>query len=152
MSRAHFKSLDNFADSFNYFQDHHPDIIIIDLSKSTDEAFNFCRMIREEEGQRHTGVIFLQGSQELNGQLPVQCLEAGGDDFVESKASDREILARVNAIFRFKTMTDKLRSANHKLKQLSSDELTGLHNMRSFNKEYKKVQQPVIRIGFVSSC
>lgn len=130
----------NFTEAYNYFQDFHPDIILIDLSSSPDEAFRFCHMIRDAEDQRHTGIVFLQCAASLDQHLPVKCLEAGGDDFIEAKATPREIHARINAVFRFKTMTDKLRSANHKLKQLSlTDELTGLHNMRSFNREYKKI-------------
>ncbi len=138
--RIEFGHVPNFAEAYNSFQDYHPDIILVDLSKSPDEAFRFCRMVRDAEDQRHTGIIFLQCSAPLDLHLPVKCLEAGGDDFIEAKASQREIYARINAVYRFKTMTDKLRSANHKLKQLSlTDELTGLHNMRSFNREYKKV-------------
>jgi diguanylate cyclase (GGDEF)-like protein len=131
------RSLDN---AFQIFKRKHPDVVLINLSESGEQAFALCRRIREHEDQRHTGVIFYQGEASHSQLLPVQCLEVGGDDYIENKASRREILARVNTLYRFKIMTDELRLANHKLKVLSlTDELTGLHNMRSFNIEYNKI-------------
>ncbi|MFW7377649.1 MAG: diguanylate cyclase [Oligoflexus sp.] len=131
------RSLDN---AFQIFKRKHPDVVIINLSQAGVRSFELCQLIREHEEQRHTGVIFYQGNSVHSQLLPVQCLEAGGDDYIENKASDREIIARVNTLYRFKIMTDELRSANHRLKILSlTDELTGLHNMRSFNMEYGKV-------------
>src|SRR5690606_14908196 len=72
-------------------------------------------------------------------QLAVECLESGADDLVRSTTTDREILARTNAVLKLKAMTDELRSANHRLHQLSyTDELTGLNNMRTLNGKYSK--------------
>ncbi|NRA64025.1 MAG: diguanylate cyclase [Pseudobacteriovorax sp.] len=135
-----FKSASSFAEAINHFQDMHPDLIVIELGANLTEACEFAKLIRVEEDQRHTGIIFLQGNQAMSEQLPAICLEAGGDEFIESKASDREVYARVSSAYRYKIMTDKLRSANHRLKELSlTDELTGLHNMRSFNKKYRQI-------------
>lgn len=130
-------SLDN---AFQIFQRKHPDVVLINLSEGGPRAYDLCQKIRDTEEHRHTGIIFYQGSSPHSQLLPVQCLEAGGDDYIENKASEREIVARVNTLYRFKMMTDELRSANHRLKILSmTDELTGLHNMRSFNIEYGKI-------------
>jgi len=131
------RCLDN---ALQIFKRKHPDVVIINLSQVGKRSFELCRLIRQQEEQRHTGIIFYQGSSVHSQLLPVHCLEAGGDDYIENKASDREIVARVSTLYRFKIMTDELRSANHKLKILSlTDELTGLHNMRSFNIEYGKI-------------
>ena len=130
----------SYAQAINCFQDNHPDIVVIELGSSLEEAFDFVAAVRADDDNRHTGIVFLQGSQEMTDSLPASCLEAGGDDFIEQKSNERETLARVATVYRFKLMTDKLRSANHRLRQLSlTDELTGLHNMRSFNKLYRKV-------------
>lgn len=129
-----------YAEAFNLFQDFHHDIIVIELGASTEEAFDFVAAIRAQDDQRHTGIVFLQGDQEMSDHLPARCLEAGGDDFIDRQAHERETLARVAIVYRFKLMNDKLRSVNHRLRQLSmTDELTGLHNMRSFNKHYRKI-------------
>lgn len=133
------QSLDN---AFQIYKRKHPDVVIINLHPDQEKAFDLCRTIRGSEDERHTGLIFYQGHCEQSSLLPVTCLEHGADDYIESKAGDREIIARVNTLYRFKVMTDELRSANHRLKILSlTDELTGLHNMRSFNTEYAKILQ-----------
>lgn len=123
---------------FQLFARKHPDVILIDLDFTGPEALAFCARIRSFEKDRHTGIVlFSRHSSE--GTLET-ALEHGGDDFIDDKASDREVVARINAVFRFKAMTDRLRSANHHLRVLSlTDELTGLNNMRAFNLEYQKM-------------
>ncbi len=126
--------------SFELFTRKHPDVILIDLDYSGNDAFEFCRRIRAQERDRHTGLIFFSKESPAVDGILEKVLEHGGDDFIDEKASDREVVARINAVFRFKAMTDRLRSANHHLKVLSlTDELTGLSNMRAFNLEYQKL-------------
>lgn len=126
--------------AFELFSTQHPDIVIINLSSFSSESFDLCQKIRFHESERHTAILFYQGDQELGHLSAAHCLEVGGDDFIDKHACEREIRARVHSLYRFKLMTDELRSANHQLKQLSlTDELTGLHNMRSFNSEYAKI-------------
>lgn len=124
--------------TFELFTSKHPDVILIDLDYAGSDAFSFCLRVRAHEKDRHTGIV-LFSRKATEGTLEI-ALEHGGDDFIDEKASEREMVARVNAVFRFKAMTDRLRSANHHLKVLSlTDELTGLSNMRAFNLEYQKM-------------
>lgn len=128
------------AQAFEAFTQHHPDVLMIDIDQTGSEVFDFCERIRTSEKDRHTGLICVSHTRSADDGLLEKILEHGGDDFIDAKASDREIVARINSVFRFKTMTDRLRSANHHLKMLSlTDELTGLNNMRSFNLEYQKL-------------
>ena len=90
--------------------------------------------------ERHTAILFYQGEGALGHLSAAHCLEVGGDDFIDNHACEREIKARLHSLYRFKLMTDELRTANHQLELLSlTDELTGLHNMRSFNQKFGKV-------------
>jgi diguanylate cyclase (GGDEF)-like protein len=122
------------------YQTFHPDLVLIDLSEQTQRGKDLCRTIREVEQKRHTGIIFL--AMELNEpteDFAVECLELGADDVLRSGITDREVFARINAVLKLKVMTDELRSANHRLHQLSyTDDLTGLANMRAFNGRYSK--------------
>lgn len=119
-------------------KDLHPDLVVIALHGQVTEYAELCRMIRQKDERRHTGIIFLaNGDKVPHERLAVECLEMGADDFVLTQASVREILARIQVVLRMKVMTDELRSVNHRLEVLSmTDELTDLHNMRSFNVEY----------------
>lgn len=122
------------------FKKIHPDLVLIDLAIGKDESKALCESVRKREGTRHTGVIFLSfDGHEMDDVISVECLEIGADDVIKSSTSDREIMARTNAVLKLKAMTDELRSANHRLHQLSyTDELTGLNNMRAFNGKYSK--------------
>lgn len=129
------------ATALELFATVHPDIVIVAVETNVALSESVCKAIRAREQHRHTGIIFFcKAKLADNDLLPVQCLEAGADDFLAVSTSDREIGARISAVLRLKTMTDELRSANHKLEVLSlTDDLTGLHNMRSFNKRYHEM-------------
>jgi diguanylate cyclase (GGDEF)-like protein len=127
----------NTLRALELFNSVHPDLILImTQAESIREGTKLCKEIRDREEQRHTGVIFVAMSA-CDDMAPVECLEVGADDFLPVGVTPREIVARVNSVLRMKSMTDELRSANHRLEVLSlTDELTGLHNMRSFNIQY----------------
>ncbi len=126
-------------EALQLYQSVHPDLVLIDLRSQEDRAKDLCRTIRDLEATRHTGIMFLAQTDKAE-DFAVECLEIGADDVVRVGTSDREILARVNAVLKLKVMTDELRSANHRLQQLSfTDELTGLANMRAFNGRYSKI-------------
>ena len=127
------------VDALRGFWRQHPDLILISLgtaaeAKATAEVRELVAKIRASEGNRHTGIVVLNERPMDDAALSVECLEIGADDFLKAGWSPPELVARVRAVLRLKAMTDELRSANHKLRQLSmTDELTGLANMRSFN-------------------
>ena len=129
------------TEAFKLFKTNHPDLVLISLGEKSADGHSLCRKIREHEEQRHTGIIFyLRTERLINPISAVECLELGADDFVTDDISSRELIARVNAVLRLKAMTDELRSANHRLEILSlTDDLTGMHNMRSFNAEYQNM-------------
>ncbi len=127
---------------FDLIQNHHPDLILLDAHFRATSAKDICAYVRERDAERHTGIVFL-GAASDRVDLSVECLEMGADDYFRLDTTDREFLARINAVLRLKAMTDDLRSANHRLHLLSlTDELTGLHNMRSFNQTFaQKIRQ-----------
>lgn len=121
------------------FQTHHPDLLLISTRGIESFGRIVARRIRQNEGVRHTGIIFVgrQGGDE--GEQTVSCLEMGADDFVRPGTSDQELMARMRSVLRLKAMTDELRIANHKLRILSmTDDLTGLANMRSFTEHFSE--------------
>lgn len=119
------------------FQRQHPDLLLISTTGLDGCGRVIARKVRQCEGVRHTGIIFVDRRGGDEGAQTVSCLEMGADDFVRPGTSDAEFMARMRAVLRLKAMTDELRIANHKLRILSmTDELTGLANMRSFNERY----------------
>ncbi len=127
------------AEVLDMYQLEHPDLLLINMTIGAAASKNLCQIIRAQETKRHTGIILLASKKVSQGATPIQCLEMGADDVIRANCSIREVRARIHAVLRLKAMTDELRSANHKLQKLSNtDELTGLHNMRSFSGKYSK--------------
>ncbi len=142
------------GESIVLFRNSHPDLIILSAVDIRKLGIDVCRQVRREEGQRHTGVIFVAAQTFDDEQLGVECLELGADDFVKPGFTAAEFVARIRGVLRLKAMTDELRSANHKLRHLSlTDELTGLANMRCFNQKYadlvRKCRQGKASLGVI---
>lgn len=112
------------------------DVIIVDRGDRR-EIEGFIRKVRKFEKDRHSGIVICS-SAAYNGQEAVGVLDAGADEYICRETSSSEILARIKSLFRTKSVADELRRANYKLERLSlTDELTGLHNMRSFDGEFE---------------
>ena len=125
------------ADSLRLFHKNHPDLMLISTAQLSGIGAEITSYVRSSEGNRHTGLIFVDGPADDDAAQSVACLEMGADDFVRRGTTAAELMARIRAVLRLKEMTDQLRSANHKLRQLSlTDELTGLANMRQFNLKF----------------
>ena len=119
------------------FRRDHSDLILVSTDAMESLGREIASAVREEEGIRHTGLIFIDHGSTNDDSLSVMCLELGADDFLRHGASASELMARVRAVLRLKAMTDELRTVNHQLRILSmTDELTGLANMRSFNQSF----------------
>jgi diguanylate cyclase (GGDEF)-like protein len=68
-------------------------------------------------------------------QLAEDNYAAGADDVVSSRISAAILRSKIISVFNLKLTTDDLRTAIHKLQQITLlDELTGLANMRGFLK------------------
>jgi two-component system, OmpR family, phosphate regulon response regulator PhoB len=75
-----------------------PDLIILDYNLPESTGRDACIRIRRDEATRTVPVIIITG-QEQNG-LPVDCLQAGADDFVSKPFDPKELVARVQAVLR----------------------------------------------------
>ena len=115
------KFVNTLEDSISLFHDYHPDLYLIDIRN--EYGFELCQYIRDEEGNRHTGIIFGHSRDQIvdigHSEKLVECLEIGADDFIRIQSPSKEMLARTKAVLRLKVMTDELRSVNHKLEILS---------------------------------
>lgn len=111
------------------------DVIIVDQG-NIESIERFIAQVRRLEKDRHSGVIVCSTSS-YDDHDAVRVLNVGADEYINCETSSLEILARIKSLFRTKSAADELRRANYQLERLSlTDELTGLHNMRSFDNEF----------------
>lgn len=79
------------------------DLIILDVMMPKMSGLDVCKIIRKEGNQ--TPVIFLTAKgEEIDKVLG---LEIGGDDYITKPFSLRELVARVHAVLRRQTTSDK---------------------------------------------
>ena len=120
----------------------HPLLLILDWMMPGIEGPEIVRRLRvKENDNQHYVIIMTSGISENTLAL---ALDAGADDFIAKPFNHIELRARVNVGARItnlhKALAEKLyklESATETILHLArTDELTGLHNRRSFNENF----------------
>jgi CheY-like chemotaxis protein len=95
-----------------------PDLVLMDVMMPVMDGYEATRQIKQLVGEMYIPVIFLTAMSD--DYALIECLEAGGDDFL-SKPIDEVILqAKIKAHTRTQELNEQVRKKN--------DELTYLHN------------------------
>lgn len=75
-----------------------PDLIILDIMMPELDGLQVCRMIRSNSALKHIPIIFLTARGEIEHR--VEGLEAGADDYLGKPFNTRELILRINSIFK----------------------------------------------------
>ncbi len=120
----------------------HPMLIILDWLMPGIEGPEIVRRLRVREGNNPHYVIIMTSCSSDNSVT--LALDAGADDFITKPFNNSELRARVNVGCRMTHLHETLAEKLHKLESATetifelarTDELTGLHNRRSFNETF----------------
>jgi two-component system, cell cycle response regulator len=120
-----------------------PDLVLLDLILPDMDGLEVLRIVKAREDE-FIPVIILSVKSDLDSR--VAGLRLGADDFLAKPFAEAEILARVGAMLRIKTLQDQVREQKKRLEELSvTDGLTGLANHRQFQevlrKEFSRAQR-----------
>lgn len=122
------------------FQQHRPDLVLLDIRLPGKSGYWVARRIRESENGDWTPIIFLSG---LDNDLDVwQGIESGGDDYLVKPVKPIVLMAKLRAMQRLLDMrrrlvcmSAELRLANQRLNHMVEiDALTGLTNRRGLER------------------
>ncbi|MDR1104293.1 MAG: response regulator transcription factor [Endomicrobium sp.] len=83
-----------------------PDLAIVDINMPTIGGIEFCRTIRQNPVLKNTPIIML--TIESTETTKVIGLDSGADDYLTKPFSNRELVARVKALFRRSKRKDKV--------------------------------------------
>src|SRR5262245_19059605 len=75
-----------------------PDLVIVDVVMPDLSGIQICRMLRADPRLNRVAILFLSAKSEEGDR--VQGLEVGADDYVCKPFSNKELLLRVQSIFR----------------------------------------------------
>jgi two-component system cell cycle response regulator len=107
----------------------HPDVILLDVEMPKLDGYGVLAALRKDEQLVDIPVVFLTARTALEDV--VQGLRLGAHDYLRKPFEPAELLARVTAAFRVKSLQDELRQRNLELDAMSrTDALTGLPNRR----------------------
>ncbi len=89
---------DTTCDYLYMVQRQHPDLIIIDASRATNDGGKMCRQLRSTHHLAYTPILVLASG--TSTQEVAQILDAGGDDCLRKPFATRELAARIRALLR----------------------------------------------------
>ncbi len=90
-------------------QEHHPDVVILDVGMPKLDGFEVCRRLKSDPATRLTPAVLVTGLSELADRI--QGIEAGADEFLSKPVHPNELRARVRSLSRMKHLLDALDSA-----------------------------------------
>jgi len=116
-------------------REQHPDLILLDVMMPDLDGFTACQQLKEDPETRDIPVVLLTARSEVESRI--KGLEIGAHDYIPKPFDATELIARVRAALRVKSLQDELKSANKMLEQLASnDALTDLPNRRIFDEQF----------------
>jgi diguanylate cyclase (GGDEF)-like protein len=106
-----------------------PDALLLDVEMPGRSGHEVLAALQADADLRDIPVVFLTGHSDT-GDL-VKAIEGGAHDYLRKPFEPAELLARVRAAVRVKSLQDELKRRNAELDLISrTDVLTGLYNRR----------------------
>jgi DNA-binding response OmpR family regulator len=96
---------------------HHPDIVLLDVMLPDTTGIELCRQIKADESLQGIFVILLSGVQ-VSSDYQADGLNVGADGYIIKPVSNKELLARVQAMVRIKRAVDALREKEKEQQKL----------------------------------
>ena len=93
----------NLSEADNWIQSNSPDLILLDLMLPDGSGLDFCKRIKSKDKFNNIPIIILTAKD--NEVDKVVGFELGADDYVTKPFSVRELILRIKAILKRKTIT-----------------------------------------------
>jgi DNA-binding response OmpR family regulator len=83
-----------------------PDAILLDVNMPEMDGFEVCKRLREQPKTYHIPILMLTAANSIDSK--VRGFEGGADDYISKPFQVRELLARINARLRRKSIDQKV--------------------------------------------
>ncbi len=87
---------------------HRPDLVLLDVVLPDIDGFEVCRQIKTNPALADCFVVLLSASK-IDSEIQAEGLESGADGYIARPVSNRELLARLEALLRLKEVEGDLR-------------------------------------------
>jgi two-component system cell cycle response regulator len=121
-----------------------PHLVLISSSQGNpQQTLDFISKIRSASTEEYIAVILLGSDGDSS-----QGVDLGADDFLSRPFRSQEIITRIRTNLRLKDTQDLLKRANHRIEEISTtDDLTGLMNMKTLYRKAQEELQRARRLG-----
>src|SRR3989344_8512433 len=120
-------------EAIKFINERKPDIILTDVKMPNVNGYEVCQAVKGNPALKHIPILVLTVLD--RNEERVKGLDAGADDFINKPFNHAELLARVRAFLRTKSLHDELQRSYVRLKELETlrDALTGMiiHDLKS---------------------
>ncbi len=115
LEKAGYKVIeaDSGATGFCMAREHKPDLLLLDVNLPDMSGPQVCQQIKAEAGMESVFVVLFSGSN-TDSDSQSSGLEAGADGFITQPITNRELLARLEAMLRIRFGQEALRTALNK--------------------------------------
>ncbi len=96
-----------------------PDLIVLDIMMPELNGLQVCRMIRSNPSLEKIPIIFLTAMGEMEDR--VEGLEAGADDYISKPFNTRELILRINSIFKRVSSGDERQKSTITIGEITID-------------------------------
>src|SRR4029450_12944940 len=101
-------SANDGAAALDAVREHHPDVILLDVTMPRVDGLEVCRRLKADPATRLTPVVLVTGQTDLSDRI--RGLEAGADEFLSKPVHPQELRVRVRSLSRVKHLIDALDS------------------------------------------
>jgi PAS domain S-box-containing protein len=96
---------------------HRPDVVLVDVVLPDISGVEVCRQIKEDHDLRHITVILASGLQ-TSSESQADGLNLGADGYIVKPVSNKELIARVQAMARIQRAEQALRASETRYRRL----------------------------------
>ena len=96
-----------------------PDLILLDIMMPEIDGYEVCQYLRERKETTDIPIIFLSAKSETDDKI--KGLESGAVDYITKPFSLGEVLARVKAQLKIRSLTKSLKRSNNSLRKALSE-------------------------------
>jgi PAS domain S-box-containing protein len=103
----------------------HPDLVLLDVMLPDATGVQVCKQIKANQQLRGTLVILISGVQ-VSSDYQADALNVGADGYIVKPISNKELLARVQAMERIKRAEEALQASELRYRRLFETALDGI--------------------------
>jgi len=89
-------AMENAADGLEFAIQQHPDLIILDVMMPIINGYNFCRLLKNEEGKKHIPIILLTARDEIS-DVEIG-LEMGAEAYLTKPVNMQELFRTIKVV------------------------------------------------------